>query len=320
MRLIVFAIVSFIILKATTFGWRFWSRSHIDTVRGDSKLSKQLKEHVYRLSHEIGERSLFKYEKLNEAAEYIINQFSSFGYNVEFQDYVLWNRTSRNIIATKTGTEKPEHIIIIGAHYDTCFNPGADDNASAVAGLLELARLLYAKETNCTIRFIAFTNEEPPIFKTDNMGSRVYAKQVRVNGENIKAVLILEMIGYYTDKPHSQKYPPILGIFYPNKGNYIMVVGNFTSRKLVKKVTAAFKNKSRFPVESLVASGIVPGVDFSDHWSFWKEGYSAVMITDTAFYRYPHYHSNSDTYEKLDYGSMSEVVRGFEEVLIEITK
>ena len=223
----------------------------------------------------------------------------------------------RNIIAKKTGKVKPDEIIIVGAHYDTCFNPGADDNASAIAGLLELASLLADGEYCRTVRFVAFVNEEPPFFKTEDMGSFVYARQAKQESEDIKAVLILEMIGYYSDKTFSQRYPLFLGPFYPNRANFIAVVGNFTNRRLVQKVASHLKDNSRILIRPVVLFDFVPGVDFSDHWSFWQMGISSVMITDTAFYRYRHYHSNSDTFEKLDYQKIAELVEGLESVLLE---
>jgi len=315
LRLIIFALIVFIIFKITTFGWHSFDKTFSGYTRQD-KLVERLKQHVYKLSQEIGDRSVFKYEKLKQAENYIADQFNSLGYKTEFQEYFLLGKATRNIIATKAGTTRPQEIIILGAHYDTCFNPGANDNASAVAGLIELARMISDKQTNRTIRFIAFVNEEPPFFKSEDMGSRFYAKQAKASKEDLKAVLILEMIGYYSDKPFSQRYPLFFGLFHPNKANFIAIVGNFHSARLVKQVVSEFKKHSEFPIESITTFGFVPGVDFSDHWSFWKEGYPAVMITDTAFYRYSHYHSNSDTYEKLNYEAMLEVVKGLEAVLI----
>ncbi len=320
LRLIIIAIVAFIILKASTFGWRFFTKSASQLTKEKSNLAKILESHVHKLAYEIGDRSVFNYEKLDEAARYITQAFQSFGYNVEFQSYDVLDMEAKNIIAFKQGAQRPDEIIIVGAHYDTCFNPGADDNASAVAGLLELARFLSDKQTNRSIKFIAFVNEEPPFFATENMGSMVYVREAKAKGENIKGTLILEMIGYYTDRPNSQRYPLFLGLFYPNKGNFIAVVGNPQSRRLLKQVTSVFRNHSQFPMESLISFGFVPGADFSDHWSFWKERYPAVMITDTAFYRNPHYHNSSDTYEKLNYESMAEVVSGLNAVLLDLTE
>ena len=315
--IILFGVIAFVVIKVSASGWKP-SKKSFSGCGGNSELVKMLKAHVYKLAHVIGDRSVYKPDKLNEAADYITEQFKSCGYDVEFQTYTLMAQTVKNIIACKKG--KSDEIIIVGAHYDTCFNPGADDNASAVAGLLELARLMSDKKTGCTIKFIAFVNEEPPFFKTENMGSCVYAKDAKSRKEKIKAVIILEMIGYYSNEPKSQKYPPLFGLFYPDKANFIGVVGNFSSRRLVKETVEGFKKGTEFPIESVVTFSFVPGVDFSDHWSFWREGYPAVMVTDTAFYRYSHYHTYLDTYEKLDYESMAEVVKGLESVLVELEK
>ncbi|MBL7157238.1 MAG: M20/M25/M40 family metallo-hydrolase [Candidatus Omnitrophica bacterium] len=271
---------------------------------------ERLKGHVYKLSHEIGERNIYKYGNLNEAAEYIIEKFKSFGYEPEFQSYSACGKIFKNIIVTKPGDEEPGKTLILGAHYDSHKSPGADDNASSVAGLLEVARNLRDKKSACTIKFIAFANEEPPFFKTKNMGSRVYTKAAKEKGENIKGALILEMIGYYSDKPRSQHYPPIFNFFYPSAGNFIGVVGNFRSKGFVKNIVSSFKTGTDFPIEWVLGPSILPGIDYSDNWSFWKEGYPAVMITDTAFYRNPHYHKASDTYETLNYEGISEVVKG----------
>lgn len=251
------------IILASSFGWSFWNRPFMNTEKGDVQLAEKLKYHVYKLSHEIGDRSVFEYEKLKQAEAYITEQFTSFGYKIEFQSYNLYDKTVRNIIAVKKGITKPEEIIILGAHYDTCFNPGADDNASGVSVLLELGRALYSIPTNRSIKFIAFVNEEPPFFKTESMGSMVYVREARKKKEDIKASLILESVGYYTANPNSQHYPPLFGLFYPNKGNFITIVGNFSSRWLVKKVVSSFKEKTAFPIESVITFGFVPGVDFS---------------------------------------------------------
>jgi len=276
-------------------------------------LAEKFKRHVYKLSHEIGDRSHEKYDKLDEAARYITKEFESFGYEVEFQAYSAREKVFRNIIVTKPGTpgsEKADEILVLGAHYDTYGNPGADDNASGVAGLLEMARIFHGRETGRTIKFVAFVNEEPPFFKKKHMGSRVYTKAAKKNGENIKGAFILETIGYYSNERNSQHYPPGFGFFFPNKGNFIGVVGNFKSVKFVKNIVSSFKKGTKFPVEWIVAPSLVIGVDYSDNWSFWQEGYPAVMITNTAFYRNPHYHKATDTYDTLNYESAAEVVKG----------
>jgi hypothetical protein len=313
-RLILIAVVTVIIVKFTTFGWQGFYRAQEFSLR-DKSLPDRLKQHVVKLSGEIGERSIFRYPQLTRAADYITEQFRKCGLSVKFQEYLIYEKKVKNIIAEKAGDKKPEEIIILGAHYDTCFNPGANDNASAVAGLLELARLMSQEKNSRTIRFIAFVNEEPPFFKTKDMGSLLYARRAREEEENIKAAVILETIGYYSNKLFSQRYPMLLGPFYPNRANFIAVVGNFTNRRLVKEVNTCFRQYSQFPIRSAVLFNFVAGVDFSDHWSFWQNEFPAIMVTDTAFYRYSHYHSNSDTYEKLNYRSLAAVVEGLKPVL-----
>jgi Zn-dependent M28 family amino/carboxypeptidase len=318
-RPILTAIIIIVVVGLTTFGWQGFYRTQETPLR-DKELPERLKTHVVKLSDEIGERSIFRYPALTEAADYITKVFQDFGFSVEFQEYLLMERRVKNIIVSKPGNKKSDELIVIGAHYDTCFNPGADDNASGVAGLLELARLIASEENNKTIRFIAFTCEEPPFFKTKDMGSFVYARGAREKQENIKAAVILEMLGYYSNRPFSQRYPLFLGPFYPNRANFIAVVGNFSNQRLVRWLTHHFREYSQFPISSVVLFDFIPGVDFSDHWSFWQNDFSAVMVTDTAFYRYRHYHRDSDTFEKLDYQSMAAVVEGLKEAILKLAE
>lgn len=313
-RLILLVIVVFFILKLTTFGWQGLIKSP-QVLPRERDLIGRLRKHVVKLSYDIGDRSAFKYDKLTQACDYISEQFKESGLEVEFQEYPIYEKRVKNIIAKKIGKTKPKEIIIVGAHYDTCFNPGANDNASGLAALLELAKLIAPREYSRTIKFIAFVNEEPPFFKTGEMGSLIYARAAWENHEDIKIAVILETIGYYSDKLFSQRYPTFLGPFYPNRANFIAIVGNFSARQWVREIAQFFRQHSSFPIRSAAVFECIPGVDFSDHWSFWQVGYPAVMITDTAFYRYSHYHSNSDTFEKINYDSLAAVVEGLEGVL-----
>ncbi|MEW5693701.1 MAG: M28 family peptidase [Candidatus Hydrogenedentota bacterium] len=312
-------LILIILIVSSIWGWKFWSKSFRNSLKYESELSRLLKSHVITLSHQIGDRNVFSIDALNQSADYITKTFNSIGYKTEFQYYTCRGAKIKNIIATKIGVSNPSFIIIVGAHYDTCFNVGADDNASAVAALLELSRFMFNKKTDKTLKFIAFVNEEPPFFKSDNMGSMVYAKKAKEKNEDIKAAIILEMLGFYNEKPFSQRYPPLFGFFFPSKANFIAAIGNFKSQWLVKMVVKSFKKATSFPIEYLTTFSFVPGVDFSDNWSFWKMGYPAIMITDTAFYRNPHYHTNSDTYETLNYEYMAEIVKGIAESLIDLT-
>ena len=204
--------------------------------------------------------------------------------------------------------------IVVGAHYDTVpGSPGANDNASGVAVLIELSKM------NLPLRFVAFANEEMPYFLGPEMGSFVYAASARERGEAVHAMFSLEMLGYYRDAPGSQRYPFPLGFFYPDRADFIAFVGDLGSRKLVRKAVSLFRRSSRFPSEGVAAPSSIPGVSWSDHWSFRRHGYPAIMITDTAFYRYPHYHLPSDTPERLDYERMARVTLGIAEVLREMS-
>ena len=282
-------------------------------------LEENLKKHVYTLASEIGERNFSQYENLQKAKDYIIRTFKGYGYLPEEQKYSLEGKSYSNIIATRYG--RKDEIIIVGAHYDSVYgSPGADDNASGVAVLLELANLFSKTELERTLKFIAFTNEEPPFLFTGDMGSMVYVKEARKTNENIKAMLSLEMLGYYTDEKGIQEYPPGLGFFYPEKGNFIAVAGNIFSRRLVKKVVKTFRKYSSFPAEYLIGPAfLIPAISLSDHSSFWREGIPALMVTDTAFYRNPNYHKQSDLPQTLDYQSMTEVLNGLYYALLRLT-
>lgn len=289
---------------------------------GMENVEGNLKAHVIKLSKEVGERNYLYYGPLDKAADYIIAEFKEYGYAPQIQSYNIGNKIYKNIIAVKSGNKSPQEVVIIGAHYDSVAgSPGANDNGSGVAALLKLSQLCSGLNTDRTIKFIAFVNEEPPFYLSGDMGSRIYAKDAKRRREDIKAMISLETIGYYSEKPKSQSYPFLFyRFFYPDKANFIAVVGNFTSRRLVKKIKDTFKRNSTFNIESVVAPEIVPGVNFSDHDSFWRYGYRACMITDTAFYRYPYYHTPEDTYEKISYNKLAEVAKGLYYILLELSK
>jgi Zn-dependent M28 family amino/carboxypeptidase len=209
------------------------------------------------------------------------------------------------------GDGRAEEIVLVGAHYDSVRgSPGANDNASGVAGLIEMARLLRESRPQRTLKLVAFVNEEPPFFYFGQMGSKVYATAARARGDDIRAMLSLEMLGCYSEAPGSQGYPPLFRFFYPDRGNFIAFVSNLRSRNVLRQTVAAFKAQSDFPCEYLAGPAIVPGVSWSDQLSFWRAGYPGVMVTDTAFYRYPYYHSPSDTPDRLCYPEMGRVVVG----------
>jgi Zn-dependent M28 family amino/carboxypeptidase len=224
--------------------------------------------------------------------------------------------TWHNLEVSRLGRDRPAEIILLGAHYDSVRgSPGANDNASGVAALLALSARFARLQTRRTLRFVAFVNEEPPFFYTDRMGSQVYARAARGRGDDIRAMFSLETIGYYRDDIGSQRYPFPFGFFYPEQGNFIGFVSNLGSRALLKRAVAAFRGVSDFPLEHLAAPAIVPGVAWSDQLSFWRAGYPGVMVTDTALFRYPHYHRADDTPDKLDYARLARVVEGLAAML-----
>ena len=268
-----------------------------------------LKAHVETLSQRFVPRNDAHPEILRRAAEYIAEQFRSAGAKVSDQEFKVNGDSYKNVIA-EFGPEGAD-VIVVGAHYDTAGDqPGADDNASGVAGLIELGRLLVKVPMRSKVILAAYALEEPPYFRSEQMGSAVHAKSLRARGVSVKLMISLEMIGYFSDEPNSQGFPmPLLRLFYPSRGNFILVVDRVFSTR-ARELKRAMSATSDLPVYSINAPAIIPGVDFSDHLSFWDQGYPAVMVTDTSFYRNVAYHSRHDTANRLDYAKMAEVVRG----------
>ncbi len=279
----------------------------------------QLQADVVMLAGKIGERNLVRYRALNAAAEYIGQSFREMGYTVGEQTFSEEGIAIKNLEVELRGKSRPEEIIVLGAHYDSVFgSPGANDNATGVAAVLALARLASQQRFARTLRFVAFVNEEPPFFRTGQMGSQIYARESAKRGERIVAMLSLETIGFYSDVERSQSYPFPFSFFYPHKGNFIAFVGNLASRALVREIVAIFRRQTHFPSEGVAAPGIIPGISWSDQSSFWEQGYAGVMVTDTAFYRYGQYHTARDTPEIVDYERMARVVAGLAHVLGEL--
>ena len=280
-------------------------------------LTENLNRHINTLAVQIGERNVMKYENLQRSAKYIEEQFLANGFHVKSVPYEISGKQFRNIEAEILGHGESSEVIIFGAHYDSLTGTvGANDNASGVAALLELARMCISQKYQKTIRFVAFVNEEPPYFKTPQMGSLVYAQQARERGENIIGMISLETVGYYTDEQSSQKFPlPLLRHFYPQQGNFVAFVGSYKHAALLKKSLGAYREKAVLPSEGLMAPEWLLGVDWSDHWSFWKAGYPALMVTDTALFRYPYYHTVHDTPEKINYPALSRLTAGLKPVV-----
>jgi len=274
---------------------------------------------VTTLAGRIGARACRDIDRLQQAADTISEQFVSFGYQVSRQPFLFFGNVYHNLVAELTGASSPEKVLVVGAHYDTVpATPGADDNASGVAGLLGLARALAGTRLAKSVRFAAFALEEPPVYRTASMGSYHYARSLREQKSDVEGMICLEMIGYFRSEEGSQGYPlPFFDLKYPKTGNYIAMVGNLRSKSFTRNTAQAFRTAVDLPVITLNAPAIVLGIDFSDHWSFGKFGYRAFMVTDTAFYRNPNYHAPTDLPETLDYERMAKVVEGLAAALRE---
>lgn len=278
-----------------------------------------LRRHVQALAGDIGERNVFRPVALQAARDFIEQEWRAQGYPVRPQIYESHGLSCANLEVTRGGTRMPEEVLLVGAHYDSVIgSPGANDNASGIAALLEISRHLARAEPARTVRFVAFVNEEPPFFPTDAMGSAVYARAARARGDAISLMVSLETLGYYTGAPGSQQYPPLFGLCYPDRGNFVAFVSDLRSRRALRRLVRAFRARSDFPAQWLASPAIIPGLGWSDHASFWRQGYRALMVTDTAFYRYPYYHTAADTPDQLDYESLARVADGLSQAVADL--
>ena len=273
--------------------------------------AEQIKRDVIVLADNVGERNMHTPGTMDAAVNFLEDRFASMGFDVEKHQYTLQRgvytgRTASNLVVEIPGADNKDEIIILGAHYDTVPNsPGANDNASGVAVLLAVAQEMSGAEPDRTVRFIAFANEEPPFFQTTDMGSYAYVRRSSERGENIVAMIALDGLGYYDESSGSQRYPiPGLGLAYPDRANFISLVTRLSDLKLLRKISDLFKREDVIPAESAALPGFLTGVNWSDHWSFWQHGYSAILITDTLLFRDSAYHSADDTAERLDYDNM----------------
>jgi hypothetical protein len=323
-----FRMLFWLTLAAAT-AWLLWymvkvpGASHSGALKPLSAEEQLMAEHLRR--HVAGiasrEHNLWNRPALEEAAQYIERTLAASGYPVRAQRIETALGEVRNLEVEVPGGARGTEIVIVGAHYDSVIGAvGANDNGSGVGAVLELARLFKEAKPARTLRFVAFVDEEPPFYRGDEMGSRYYAQRSKERGENIVAMFSLETIGYYSERPGSQHYPFPLNFFYPSTGNFIAFVSNLSSRALLHEAIASFRRHAEFPSEAAAAPAFLPGVDWSDHWSFWKEGYPALMVTDTALYRYPHYHTMQDTPDKVDYERLARVVTGLRGMLRELAQ
>lgn len=283
-------------------------------------LRRNLQLHVYMLADSIGERSIKTPGSVSRAVQYLATTLSEFGYEVDSLPYIAGPARTRhyNLEVTLPGSAA-EPSLVLGAHYDTAEDtPGADDNSSGVAALLELARRFQGSQPRRTIRFVFFSTEEPPFFGTRQMGSWHYASRAAARNERMQGMISIETIGYYSDEPGSQSYPPPFNLFYPNRGDFIAFVGNLDSGDFLRRVIGVFRDHATLPSHGAASPAFIPGVSWSDHQSFWLHGYRAIMISDTAPFRNPYYHSPEDTPSRLDFDRMARVVEGLAAVVAEL--
>lgn len=281
------------------------------------QLAGRLREHVTRIARE--EHNTSYPGQLEDVASYIESTLAGFGHTVRQQMFSVDGNRVRNLEVSLGGPGgRGSKVIVVGAHYDSApGSPGANDNATGSAAVIELARALagISLPRGHIIRLVLFVNEEPPYFKTAQMGSFHHARDLAERGEDVIGMLSLETIGYYSEEKGSQHYPPPLDALYPDTGNFIGFVGDLGSRDLVQKAIGSFRRHARFPSEGIAAPATIPGIDWSDHWAYREHGFPAMMVTDTAPYRYPYYHTAQDTPDKVDYERLALVVKGIEYVV-----
>jgi hypothetical protein len=291
--------------------------------QAEAALAAALKQHIATIAAR--EHNLVEYDELEKVARYIEATVASFGYTVGRQEFIVEGKPVRNIdalIEPRAGTVDPE-VLVVGAHYDSVRGaPGANDNASGSAAVIELARLLHDLDgkSDKRIRFVLFVNEEPPYFRTEAMGSLRYARALAERRERVVGMYSLETIGCYSSKPGSQRFPFPFGLLLPHRGDWVAFIGLLGSRPLVHQTMRSFRSHTAFPSVGGVAPDAIPGMGWSDHWAFAQHGFQALMITDTAPFRYVHYHRPSDTPDKVDTESVARLVKGIERVIRDLVR
>lgn len=287
----------------------------------EAGISQRLRSHVDAIARV--PRNVEHYDDLERAARYIETELKGLGHEPVPQVYMADGKAVRNIevIIEPSAAGSLAGTLVVGAHYNSYGDaPGANDNGTGVAAVLELARLLgdLRGRSQRRIRLVLFVNEEPPYFQTSEMGSYRYAQLLAQRREPIVGMISLETLGCFFDQPGTQQYPVPFGLLYPSTGNFIAFVGMLGSRDFVRMLVRSFRTHTDFPTVGGVAPGAIPGIAWSDHWSFEQFRYPAVMITDTAPFRYAHYHETTDTSDKVDFDKLARVTKGIERMLREI--
>jgi hypothetical protein len=332
-RLLVIALLVLVIVAAAVYGAVWYmtgvpGRSHrgpLPPLTAEERdLAPLLKRHIEAIASR--EHNVAHYDELETSARYIEATLESYGYPVNRQSFDvddLRSRGTRSVRNIEVVIEPREpgpatEALVVGAHYDSAIGaPGANDNGSAVAAVIELARLLgdLNGKTTRRIRLVLFVNEEMPYFRTHQMGSWQYAAALAARNERVVAMYSLETIGWFASEPGSQRYPFPFGLLFPDRGDFLAFVGMLDARPVLRASIGSFRSHTKFPTIGGVAPAFIPGIDFSDHWAFAEHGFAAIMLTDTAPYRYPHYHTFRDTPDKVDVDKLARVVKGIERML-----
>jgi Peptidase family M28 len=318
------AILGIIITSILIFGWSLmvwmpgvsYRQALPPLTAKEIEIQSHLQSDVETLASNIGRRNASNYQNLVAAKDFLDRELTQAGYTVREQKYTIDGQTFSNLEVEIPGSTLADEILVVGGHYDSAFtSPGANDNATGAAAVLALAREFVGTKPMRTLRFVEFTNEEPPFFWTQNMGSLVYAQNAKQQDDKIVGMFSLETLGYFTDRADTQKYPPPLSLFYPSQGNFVGFISDIDSRELLRNTIRSFRAQAKFPAEGAALPTAIQGVGWSDHWSFWQQGYQALMITDTATFRYPHYHTDDDTVDKIDFEKLSRVTYGISKVI-----
>ncbi|MGI9404189.1 MAG: M28 family peptidase [Hyphomicrobium sp.] len=285
--------------------------------RDERDLAERLKRHVIAIASK--PHNVTHYPELERAAAYIEAELTALGYEPQPQTFETDGRPVRNIevVTPAAKSNGAQSNLVVGAHDDSDGDaPGANDNGTGTAAVIELARLLKdVVPEDTSLRLVLFVNEEAPYYRTDQMGSLRYALHLKERGERVVGMISLETIGFFSDAAGSQKYPAPFGLLFPSTANFISFVAMPGSRAFLHEVVAAFRRNTKFPTVGGTAPDQFEGIGWSDHWSFWHLGYPAVMVTDTALYRYPYYHTPEDTPEKVDYDKLARITIGLEKTI-----
>lgn len=316
-RAVLLLCVLFIIVSVTRMVSMPGTQYSGGAVAADEALANALRADVTHLAVDIGERNLGNEpEALQRTAAWLETRLTSLGYDVRSQSFQVGDHEVRNLSVERRGVDVPDELVVVGAHYDSMLGtPGADDNGSGVSVALSLAEFFSKERPRRTIRFVFFTNEEPPFFRGGLMGSDVAAKASRSANENITAMLSLETLGYYRDEERSQHYPWLFSLFYPTRGDFVAFVGDTASRELVHDVVLTFRGVAKIKSDGVAAPSILPGIDWSDQGPYWRQGYPGLMVTDTAPFRNPNYHREGDLPDTLDYARLAHVTVGLRTVV-----